>query len=223
MAVPNYRGKQRGEISFDGQYQWTGYDWSPVSNFGSGGIMGDSSRATSQSLPSSTTNTGAFQTSDPNRVDYGQDARNTVVTNINQRNQVIGINNDRLEDYIDIDFSDFDPVEISFATIPIHFTFSLTFGSDPNIDFSVNNSGKSKTIWSSSEFTQTKTFKAKAGGYGPATNNFQISTQTNPDKTNPKGGNVYEVVIRNNGGIVKTIRQGAQGAAATYKGVYKFK
>ena len=58
MALPTYKAKQRGEISFDGQYEWTGYNWSPVSSFGSGGVNADSSRTISQSLPSSTRNTG---------------------------------------------------------------------------------------------------------------------------------------------------------------------
>ena len=126
-----------------------------------------------------------------------------------------------LKDYIDIDFSDYF---ISFPTIPLHFSFSLTWGSDPNIDFTVNNGGKSKTRWDSSDFTSTKTFKAKAGGYGESSDNFQISTQKNPDTTNPKGGQFYEVVIRNNGGIVKTIKQGdSLTGASSFKGIYKFK
>ena len=49
MALPTYKAKQRGEISIDGQYEWTGYNWIPVSSFGSGGVNADTSRAVSQS------------------------------------------------------------------------------------------------------------------------------------------------------------------------------
>jgi hypothetical protein len=263
MAIPTYKGTRRGEISFDGQYEWTGYGWNPVSSFGSGGMNSMSmGGAFSQSLP--TTPQPAFNNTfgiaDANITDLNtNDGRNFSISaeealdKIAQNNPLpvgpisalqapisqpapivpivnpalngfnqLGIGNiGKLNDYIDLDFGDLDFSGLSFPTIPIHFTFSLTWASDPNITFDVSNNGKTKTTWSSSDFTQTKTFTAKAGGYGISTDKFQISTQTNPDVTNTAGGNLYEVVIRNNGGIVKTIRQGKSGAS--FKGIYKFK
>ena len=211
MAIPTYKGTRRGEISFDGQYEWTGYGWNPVSSFGSGGINTTSrGGAFSQSLPSVSS------------------------TNLNNGNGGLPYIGDLgLGDLSDIKVGDdgfikFDLGPIKIQTFPFDFQVSLTWGSDPNITFVVNNSGQSKTVWMTNDFATQKTFKAKAGGYGESDDYYSVRRITKPDTNNSAGGSFYVLEIKKNGALVKEIKQhdakfGLGANIPAYKGVFKFK
>lgn len=128
------------------------------------------------------------------------------------------------------DFGDFkiDLSDIKIPTFPIDFQVNLTWGSDPNITFVVNNSGQSKTVWMTDSFVTEKTFRAKAGGYGESDDYYSVRRILKADTANSAGGNFYVLQIKKNGALVKEFKQsdakyGIDANIPAYKGVFKFK
>ena len=100
------------------------------------------------------------------------------------------------------DFSDSAEEEF-LAQEPVHFQFTLVWSSNPSgITYTVSNEGLTKTKWSTKEFGSSKTFLAKAGGYGPSVDTYTVVTS---EIEGPYGIPIYNVLIRKNGALVKTI------------------
>ena len=89
------------------------------------------------------------------------------------------------------------------AQEPVHFQFTLVWSSNPaGINYTVSNEGLTKTKWSTKDFGSSKTFLAKAGGYGPSVDTYTVVTS---EIEGPYGIPIYNVLIRKNGALVKTI------------------
>lgn len=186
MAYPTYSGKQRGEISFDGQYEWTGYDWSPVSSFGSGGMNAvGGNRAIAQSLPG---NGFANRSSGlPYLGDLG----------LGDMSDIKLTPDGYLDFDIDIDWSD-------FKMEPLHINFTLNFTTDPShkkgIQFSDGTPISSGAQFNSKNFLSGKTIVAKDGQ--KAAEVYTVKTRV---MTGILGFEQYEVDVLKNGQLQKSM------------------
>jgi hypothetical protein len=155
-------------------------------------------------------NSGPFQISDPDRVDYGQDARI----------QGSGINNDgrqNLGNPVIGDVFENEDTDIYFP--PFDYGFVLTWNSSPNVPgMVVSNSGSTRRDWSTKDFIASKTFKAKGGGYGESVDVYRVQRK---ERTEARFGSRgvqagYIVEIFKNGALVDTITTAKKSFIGTF-------